>query len=123
MAPIIAREVVEIPAGRYNGTIISAKVEPSTRKSDGRVFDYLNLRIDTGRRDIKGWDGVTRCSLSANLSNLTDLGRLLTRLGLSFEPNKAFDEKSLEGMNVSFDMVREDNFTNVVISTISLTKK
>jgi hypothetical protein len=117
--PIVARETVEIPTDSFSGPIEKVKIEKS-QNDEGKVVEYLNCFVQTGRKDIKGWDGKMRFSVPVYLSKNSALGRLLIRLGfpVTFDNKYVFDENQLVGVNVVFDTVREGNFTNVVVNSI-----
>ncbi len=129
--PIVAREVIEVPEGRFSGQIVSAAVEPSKNKTTGKVYNYLNCNVEIDVSNLSeqqrsaaklnqegGWDGHRKFSVNANLSRLTDLGRLLERLDLSVVAGQSFDEQSLVGLAIEFDMKREGNFVNIDVDSI-----
>jgi hypothetical protein len=119
MAPIIARETVEIPTDRMSGSITKVEITKS-QNDEGKVVEYVNCTVDTGRKDIKGWNGLMKFSCPAYLSKGSALGRLLLRLGFTpaFDNKTPFDENQLKGLTVVFDTKREGNFTNVVLDSV-----
>jgi hypothetical protein len=117
--PIIAKESVEIPVREYSGTIEKVEIT-SSQNDDGKVVQYVNCHVNTGTTDIKGWNGMFRFSVPANLTKQTGLGKLLNRLGLSFTVGQSFDEQSLKGLRVVFDTRREGYFTNVIVDSVHL---
>lgn len=119
MCPIIAKEAVEIPTDEMHGPITKVEITKS-QNDEGKVVQYVKATVDTGRKDIKGWNGLMTFSLPAYLSKQSGLGRLLNRLNLPFEVNKPWDEQTLVGLHVVFDTRRDGNFTNVVTDSIVL---
>ncbi len=129
--PIVMRDVVELPEGRFSGKIVSAAIEPSKDKRTGKIYQYLNCNVEINTSSFSeaqrnaaklgqdgGWDGHRKFSVNANLSKISDLGRLLTRLDREVMPGQSFDEASLVGETIAFDMVREGNFNNIDINSI-----
>jgi hypothetical protein len=119
MCPIIARETVEIPTERFSGPIVKVEITKS-RNDEGKIVEYVNCTVDTGCKDIKGWNGLMKFSVPAYLSKNSALGRLLLRLGFepTFDGKFIFDEQELEDVVVIFDTKRDGNFTNVVVDTV-----
>lgn len=117
--PIVARESIEIPTNEYSGPIIKTEIT-SSQNDEGKTVQYVQCHVDTGVKDIKGWNGQMRFSVPAYLTKQSALGRLLGRLNLPFAAGQAFDEQSLTGLKIVFDTRREGNFTNIVVDSIHL---
>lgn len=115
--PIIAKESVEIPTDDFSGPIQKVEITRS-QNDEGKIVEYVNCHVDTGRKDIKGWNGLMKFSVPAYLTKQSALGRLLTRLDISWKVGEAFDEQSLKGIVVSFQTRRDGNFTNVVVDSV-----
>lgn len=118
--PIIAKESVEIPTDRFSGPIEKVEIT-SSQNDEGKVVQYVQCHVNTGRKDIKGWNGMMKFSVPAYLSKNSGLGKLLSRLEIAIPAaGQAFDEQSLKGLVVSFDTRRDGNFTNVIVDSIYL---
>lgn len=117
MCPIVGREIVEIPTNEYHGEIVKTEIT-SSQNDDGKIVQYVNCQVDTGVKTVKGWNGLMRFSVPANLTKQTALGRLLNRLNIKWLPGESFDEQSLTGLHVVFDTKRDGNFTNIVVDSI-----
>lgn len=116
--PIVAREAVEIPTDDFSGEIVKTEIT-SSQNSEGKVVQYVQCHVDTGRKDIKGWNGLMKFSVPAYLSKNSALGKLLARLGIAIPAaGQQFDEQTLTGLSVTFQTRRDGNFTNVVVDSI-----
>ncbi len=106
---ITVRQAVEIPTGRQTGTI--SRVETTESQNDeGETVHYLNIHVQTAHKfETSDGVGVYRMSCPAYITKQSQLGRFLTRLKLPFTVDEEFDERTLEGLNISFDVVKKPN--------------
>lgn len=115
MCPITARDSVEIPVSRYTGRIQNVVIDNQENKK-GEPVQYVKFNIETATKDVKGWNGVFKnVGYPANLTKQTSLGKFLQRMNIPFTVGQPWDEQTLNGLEVSFDTVRNGYFTNVVI--------
>lgn len=121
MCPIIAKESVEIPTERYSGVIESVEIRRS-QNDEGKIVEYVEMKVNTGISAVKGWNGVFKVSYPANLTRQTGFGKFLSRMGIAFTVGQSFDEQSLKGQRVSFDTRRDGNFTNPILEGVGPAK-
>jgi len=112
---IKAEKSVKLEDGKYTGKIIDVK------EREVKDYSYVDIIVqEDNNKDFK-----LQTSFPANLTELSGLGRLFTKLtGKSIEAGKEYDLDELIGLKISFMIANTETdkgtFANIVRDTIKL---
>ncbi len=116
MTTLTPRKAVVIPVKPMKGTIKNVEVVQRELK-DGTPVAYAEIKVQTTEKQ-EGWNGVMTLSMPADITQNTQLGKLLSNLGFEYEPDEDFELDELAGTEIAFNTKRDGNFTVIVPETI-----
>lgn len=117
--PIEVKNLQRIPEGSHKGIITQAAIVSKVFKPHVGPEQTLEVVIQPQQPESGAYNALT-VNYGVSMNPLSAIGVLADRLGVApdFEAVSVWDEASLEGIEVTFDIQYKGQFPNVVKDSI-----